>query len=61
MSEQLPSEETISLKAHRRILFEIRTKIAAINLDLGAYQDPDRTADEIDSLVDWIDTMGPKA
>jgi hypothetical protein len=29
---------TISLKHHQRILFEIRTKVAAINLDLGAYK-----------------------
>jgi hypothetical protein len=64
MSERPTKEQpmpTISLKHHQRILFEIRTKAAAINLDLGAYQDPVGTAEELDALVEWIDNLGAKA
>lgn len=62
MTEQRsPEESTISLKAHQRILFEIRMKVAAANLDLGALSDIEATGEELDAIVEWIDSLGAKA
>lgn len=57
MTDSLSSDQNITLEQHRRILFEIRTKVAAVNLDLGCYQDPDHTGEELDAVCEWIDQL----
>jgi hypothetical protein len=53
-----PSEPMMTVKAHKKILYEIRCKVAGANLDLGAYLDPDHTGEELDAIVEWLDKMG---
>lgn len=58
MSDDRSKEQSITLKQHQRILYEIRCKVAVASMNIGNYQNPDAAGDELDSIVEWLDKMG---